>query len=65
MRPLFEICHKAFFNGRNRRLIHFLSNQAKKNKSVSGNMPEKKWVDRSRFFFFFFFFFFFKGSLTM
>ena len=42
MRPLFEICHKAFFNGRNRRLIHFLSNQAKKNKSVSGNMPEKK-----------------------
>ena len=31
----------------------------KKNKNVSGNMPEKKWVDRSGFFFFFFFFFFF------
>ena len=48
---------KRFPKDRVRRVvIRFCSlGQKKKNKNVSGNMPEKKWVDRLGFFFFFFF----------
>ena len=33
--------------------MHFNMLGQKKKKNVSGNMSEKKWVDRSGFFFFF------------
>ena len=40
-------------------ILYEVLRQKKKKTNLSGNMPEKKWVDRSGFFFFFFFFFFF------
>ena len=48
-------------------MVRILCKAKKKNKNVSGNMPEKNGsIGRDYYyFFFFFFFFFFEGSLTM
>ena len=43
-------------------MLNVSFNKAKKNKNVSGNMPEKKSVDRSGFFYFLFLFLFLFGG---
>ena len=54
----FDFIEELWYHSLKRNTFSFNAkpHKAKKNnKNVSGNMPEKKWVDRSRFFFFFFF----------
>ena len=54
-----KLCPSAFLRKGGGQKVDILQGHVfvrqKKNKNVSGNMPEKKWVDRMGFFFFFFF----------